>query len=74
MGLEVEGIFTHFATSDTDRDYAEEQFRSFAALLDATCGIGFAPTHCPCRQLCRDADHATYSSRHGALWHYPVWA
>lgn len=32
--LQVEGIFTHFATSDGDRDYAEVQFHSFAALLD----------------------------------------
>jgi alanine racemase len=33
-GVVVEGIFTHFATSDTDREIAEVQFRSFASLLE----------------------------------------
>jgi alanine racemase len=42
-GLEVEGIFTHFATSDTDRDYAEEQFRTFAALLDELATSALRP-------------------------------
>jgi alanine racemase len=42
-GLAVEGIFTHFATSDTDRDFANEQFRIFAALLDDLASAGLRP-------------------------------
>ena len=42
-GLVVEGIFTHFATSDTDRDYAELQFRRFATLLDELAAAGLRP-------------------------------
>jgi alanine racemase len=41
--LEVEGIFTHFATSDTDRDFADEQFRCFAALLEQLDQAGLRP-------------------------------
>jgi alanine racemase len=43
QGVEVEGIFTHFATSDTDRDYAEEQFQRFAPLLDSLAASGLRP-------------------------------
>lgn len=33
--LEVEGIFTHFATSDlTDKSFADEQFKRFQQVLD----------------------------------------
>jgi alanine racemase len=42
-GLEVEGIFTHFATSDTDRAFADEQFRHFAALLNELQRVGLRP-------------------------------
>ena len=42
-GVEVEGIFTHFATSDTDRDFAEVQFGHFATLLDELAGAGLRP-------------------------------
>jgi alanine racemase len=41
--LEVEGIFTHFATSDGDRDYAEVQFRTFSVLLDELCAHNLRP-------------------------------
>ncbi|MCC6453435.1 MAG: alanine racemase [Caldilineaceae bacterium] len=41
--LEVEGIFTHFATSDTDRAYAEEQFRCFVSVLDELAAAGLRP-------------------------------
>jgi alanine racemase len=41
--LEVEGIFTHFATSDTDRDFAEVQFGVFATLLDELGAAGLRP-------------------------------
>ncbi len=43
-GLEVEGIFTHFATSDTDREYAEEQFRVFSTLLEQLAMAGLRPS------------------------------
>jgi alanine racemase len=42
-GLEVEGIFTHFATSDSDRDFAEVQFQRFAMLLDTLVKAGLRP-------------------------------
>jgi alanine racemase len=42
-GLEVEGIFTHFATSDTDRAFADEQFRHFTTLLDELRLAGLRP-------------------------------
>lgn len=42
-GLEVEGMFTHFATSDSDRDYAEVQFRAFSTLLDELVAAGLRP-------------------------------
>jgi alanine racemase len=32
--VQVEGIFTHFSTSDTDRDFAGVQFAAFSTLLD----------------------------------------
>ena len=41
--LEVEGIFTHFATSDSDREYAEVQFRAFSTLLDDLVAAGLRP-------------------------------
>lgn len=39
----VEGIFTHFATSDTDRDFARLQFSRFAALLQELEQAGLRP-------------------------------
>jgi alanine racemase len=42
-GVEVEGIFTHFATSDTDRDFAEVQFAKFKTLLDELAAAGLRP-------------------------------
>lgn len=43
-GLAVEGIFTHFATSDeTDKTHAEAQFTRFQALLDALRRAGLRP-------------------------------
>ncbi len=49
-GIEVEGIFTHFATSDyADKRYAYEQldkFQKFCAEAEARFGIEFAVKHC----------------------------
>ncbi len=51
-GLEVEGVFTHFAVSDEDseagRAYTELQYRRFAGMLDALArrGVRFAIRHC----------------------------
>lgn len=43
-GLAVEGIFTHFATSDeTDKTHAEAQFTRFQALLDTLSTAGLRP-------------------------------
>lgn len=41
--LHCEGIFSHFATSDTDLDFAESQFESFAALLRDLTALGLRP-------------------------------
>lgn len=47
-GLTVEGIFTHFATADSDLDFAQEQYGRFAALLDMLAAHGLRPpiAHC----------------------------
>lgn len=43
-GLTVEGIFTHFATSDeTDKTHAEAQFTRFQALLEELSRSGVRP-------------------------------
>ena len=43
-GIAVEGIFTHFATSDElDKRYAAAQFAEFAALLDELGKVGLRP-------------------------------
>ncbi len=39
----VEGIFTHFATSDTDRDFARVQFGRFDAMLTQLAATGLRP-------------------------------
>jgi len=39
----VEGIFTHFATSDTDRAFAREQFARFDAMLARLAAMGLRP-------------------------------
>lgn len=47
--LEVEGIYTHFATADeTDKGYAKEQFAQFLSLLNnlESEGITFPLRHC----------------------------
>jgi alanine racemase len=41
--LQIEGIFTHFATSDSDRSFAEVQFRCFSTLLDELAASGLRP-------------------------------
>ena len=49
-GIEVEGIFTHFATSDyADKRYAYEQlekFQKFCAEAEVRFGMEFAVKHC----------------------------
>lgn len=41
--LHVEGIFTHFATADTDLDFARIQFADFTHLLDQLTEAGLRP-------------------------------
>jgi alanine racemase len=41
--VEVEGVFTHFATSDVDRAFAGEQFAHFVALLRELESAGLRP-------------------------------
>jgi alanine racemase len=38
--VEVEGIFTHFPSADTDRAYTQAQIRVFQALVDDLAAIG----------------------------------
>jgi len=48
-GLDIEGIFTHFATADERRlDYTESQFRRFGSVLELfrTRVVGFRLRHC----------------------------
>ena len=42
-GVLLEGIFTHFATSDSDLDYAAHQFARFQALLAQLDATGIRP-------------------------------
>lgn len=48
LGLEAEGIYTHFANADGDEDYTMLQFTRFLDLLEALEGRGitFAIRHC----------------------------
>lgn len=41
--LDVEGIFTHFSTADTDRDFSRAQFREFTAFLADLTQQGLRP-------------------------------
>jgi len=46
QGLEVDGIFTHFASADeADPDFTERQLDRFDAVLDALAGRGIRPAH-----------------------------
>lgn len=42
-GLDVEGVFTHFATSDTDRRYTLEQTARFRAVISELEAAGLRP-------------------------------
>jgi alanine racemase len=42
--VSVEGIFTHFATADVDRDFARVQFMRFATLLHQLEQVGLRPS------------------------------
>jgi alanine racemase len=42
-GLSIEGIYTHFASSDVDPDYTLEQCRAFQAIMKAVKGKGIEP-------------------------------
>jgi alanine racemase len=41
--ITVEGLMTHFATSDTDREFAHLQFTRFTRLLDELAAAGLRP-------------------------------
>lgn len=47
-GLEVEGIFTHFAAADSDEDFTMEQFTRFLTVTDglAEKGLNIPIRHC----------------------------
>ena len=59
--LEFEGVFTHFAVADTDKDYTEEQFARFMAAIDLLhgCGFDFKIRHC-----CNSAAFLNHSNMH----------
>jgi len=44
--VEVEGLYTHFATSDMDRKYTALQFERFSDLIDDLTEIGLRPPVC----------------------------
>ena len=48
-GIQLEGVFTHFATSDTsDLKHTHEQFKVFSAALESlrSAGVSFDMVHC----------------------------
>ena len=48
-GLELEGMFTHFATADSlDKTFAREQFANFTSAFTAVRGAGIALPICHC--------------------------
>lgn len=57
-GLEAEGIYTHFADSDGDRDFTLEQLGRFLAVTErlGAAGVSFALRH---------------AANSGAVWHVP---
>ncbi len=57
-GLEAEGIYTHFADSDGDREFTLEQLARFRAMLERleAAGVRFALRH---------------AANSGAIWHVP---
>lgn len=60
--LEVDGIFSHFATADeTDRTFTDIQFRRFMAVCDALEKRGL---HIPCRHICNSAGIMMYPEMH----------
>ncbi len=67
--LHVEGLFTHFATSDTDLAFAHVQTARFCCAAGGAGGGGAAPACGACRQLRRHADAARNALGHGALRH-----
>ena len=71
--LEVEGIYTHFATSDTDRIYAAEQFARFLSLLAQLAAAGLRPPIAHAAKFRGDADHAGDLPGHGALRDCALW-
>jgi len=44
-GCDIEGIFTHFACADSDRQFTEKQYRRFEAIV-TQCGHPFRIIHC----------------------------
>lgn len=62
-GLNVEGIFTHFASADEQEDdgFTREQFARFTAVIDAAeaLGVSFALRHC-----CNSAALVRYPEMH----------
>lgn len=57
-GLEVEGLFTHFAAADGDEEFTMEQFTRFLTVTDGLAQAGLRPRICHC-------------AASGAVLHYP---
>lgn len=61
-GLIVEGLFTHFATSDDpDREYTELQFSRF---MDAACELEAHGLHIPIKHCCNSAGILRFPDMH----------
>ena len=52
-GLEIEGVFSHFATADDDLDFAKEQLTRFSEVLGLLDARGRRPPLVPYGQLRR---------------------
>ncbi len=60
-GLQVEGIFTHFAVADEDEVFTYKQFNAFKAVTDKLCALGF---NTGLRHCCNSAATIKYPDMH----------
>ena len=61
-GIEIEGIFSHFSTSDeADESYTRLQFRRFITICDSLAGRGI---DIPIRHICNSAAIMMYPEYH----------
>lgn len=60
-GIQVEGIFTHFAKAENDQDFTQEQFKRFREVVESIEDRGF---RIPIKHVCNSAATQIYPSMH----------